>query len=214
LRFCASTRRARRLPNWRASTGLAYGADGLEDSSAVPERHGSEAEFRDQETCIAERCVFHSVSFSCELGVTECSLINRTKKSSGDCIRERIKRSLCVALWCRLNVWRDLRHVIPPFPSPDALGIFALDQRQASIAEEHTQRRLGGIDDSEQRGCSRFRIAWRGCRAEGTDAYAFSRDRMTAAVTQLLERCHPQRFRSSRCAVGGRGEHMDFRERR
>src|SRR6202166_4686656 len=46
--------------------GLAYGADGLEDSSAVPERHGSEAEFRDQETCIAERCVFHGIFLSCE----------------------------------------------------------------------------------------------------------------------------------------------------
>src|ERR1700681_4664659 len=46
--------------------GLAYGADGLEDSSAIPERHGSEAEFRDQETCIAERCVFHGIFLSCE----------------------------------------------------------------------------------------------------------------------------------------------------
>jgi hypothetical protein len=39
--------------------GLANGADGLEDSSAVPECHGSEAEFRNQEASIAERCVFH-----------------------------------------------------------------------------------------------------------------------------------------------------------
>src|SRR6202048_480378 len=43
--------------------GLANGADGPEDSSAIPERHGSEAEFLNQETCIAERCVFHGVSF-------------------------------------------------------------------------------------------------------------------------------------------------------
>jgi hypothetical protein len=41
------------------------------------------------------------------------------------------------------------RHVVPSFPGPDALGIFALDQRQAGVAEEHTQRRLGGVDDSE-----------------------------------------------------------------
>src|ERR1700687_1420598 len=41
------------------------------------------------------------------------------------------------------------RNVVPPFPGPDALGIFALDQRQAGVAEEHTQRRLGGVDDSE-----------------------------------------------------------------
>jgi hypothetical protein len=42
---------------------LSDGADALEDPSAVPERHGSEAEFRNQETRIAERCVFHDVSF-------------------------------------------------------------------------------------------------------------------------------------------------------
>src|SRR5258708_38664445 len=42
---------------------LAYGADGLEEPSAVPECHGSEAEFRNQETGIAERCVFHGISF-------------------------------------------------------------------------------------------------------------------------------------------------------
>ena len=43
---------------------LAHGADGLEDSPTVTERHGSEAEFRDQETCIAERCVFHGFYLS------------------------------------------------------------------------------------------------------------------------------------------------------
>jgi hypothetical protein len=42
----------------------ADGADGLEESSSVPESHGSEAEFRNQETCIAERCVFHVVFLS------------------------------------------------------------------------------------------------------------------------------------------------------
>src|SRR6266404_3526892 len=41
------------------SLGLAHGADGLEDPSAVPECHGSEAESRNQETRIAKRCVFH-----------------------------------------------------------------------------------------------------------------------------------------------------------
>src|SRR3984957_15657540 len=41
--------------------GLVNGADRPEESSAVPERHGSEAEFRNQQTCIAERCVFHVV---------------------------------------------------------------------------------------------------------------------------------------------------------
>jgi len=39
--------------------GLANGADALEEASSVPECHGSEAEFRNQETRIAERCVFH-----------------------------------------------------------------------------------------------------------------------------------------------------------
>src|SRR4029077_11394997 len=39
--------------------GLANGADGFEEPSAVPECHGSEAEFRNQDTRIAERCVFH-----------------------------------------------------------------------------------------------------------------------------------------------------------
>src|SRR6202035_3084934 len=43
--------------------GLANAADALEDPSAVPERHGSEAESRNQETSIAERCVFHDVLF-------------------------------------------------------------------------------------------------------------------------------------------------------
>jgi hypothetical protein len=38
--------------------GLANGADDLEEPSAVPECHGSEAEFRNQGTRIAERCVF------------------------------------------------------------------------------------------------------------------------------------------------------------
>src|SRR6202030_238994 len=70
--------------------GLATGADGLVEPSAVPECHRSEAEFRNEETCIAERCVFHDVFLSCE--------------SSGDCFPERIKSCLCVALGpCRLT---------------------------------------------------------------------------------------------------------------
>jgi len=44
--------------------GLVNGADRLEEPSAVPECHGSEAEFRNQETCIAQRCKFHGVSLS------------------------------------------------------------------------------------------------------------------------------------------------------
>ena len=43
------------------SPGQANGADALEEPSDVPEYHGSEAEFRNQETCTAERCVFHGV---------------------------------------------------------------------------------------------------------------------------------------------------------
>ena len=45
---------------------LVDGADGFEEPSAVPECHGSEAEFRNQETRIAERRVFHDVFLSCE----------------------------------------------------------------------------------------------------------------------------------------------------
>jgi hypothetical protein len=40
---------------------MVNGADGLEESSAIPERHGSETEFRNQKTRIAGRCVFHDV---------------------------------------------------------------------------------------------------------------------------------------------------------
>jgi hypothetical protein len=43
--------------------GLADGADGLEEPFAAPDCHGSEAEFRDQETCMTKRCVFHDVPF-------------------------------------------------------------------------------------------------------------------------------------------------------
>src|SRR5882724_274027 len=39
--------------------GLVNGADGFEKPSAVPECHGSEAEFRNQQTCVAERRLFH-----------------------------------------------------------------------------------------------------------------------------------------------------------
>ena len=58
--------------------GLANGADALEEASAVPECHGSEAEFRNQETCIAERCVLHGVFLSC---VSELSLARRCQSS-------------------------------------------------------------------------------------------------------------------------------------
>src|ERR1700724_611483 len=40
---------------------LANGADALEEPSAVPECHGSEAKFRNQQTRISEGCVFHGV---------------------------------------------------------------------------------------------------------------------------------------------------------
>src|SRR6202035_5161722 len=39
--------------------GLVNSADSLEEASAVPEGHSPEAESRNQETRIAERCVFH-----------------------------------------------------------------------------------------------------------------------------------------------------------
>jgi hypothetical protein len=45
---------------------LANGADDFEHSSAVPEGHRSEAQFRDQEARIAEGCVFHGVFSICE----------------------------------------------------------------------------------------------------------------------------------------------------
>jgi hypothetical protein len=41
--------------------GLVNGADGLEESTAIPGRHGSETEFRNPEIRMAERCVFHDV---------------------------------------------------------------------------------------------------------------------------------------------------------
>jgi hypothetical protein len=56
--------------------GLANGADALEEPSAVPECHGSEAELRNQETCIAERCVLHDVFLFCE---AEVSLAGRCR---------------------------------------------------------------------------------------------------------------------------------------
>src|SRR5258705_5285337 len=56
--------------------GLANGADGLEEPSSVPEGHGSEAELRNQETCIAERCVLHGVFLSCG---AEVSLAGRCR---------------------------------------------------------------------------------------------------------------------------------------
>ena len=52
--------------------GLTNDAEGLEEPSAVSERHGSEAEFRHQETCIAERFVFHDVLLSPLLRFRSC----------------------------------------------------------------------------------------------------------------------------------------------
>ena len=52
------------------SLGLADGADTLDEPSAVTECHGSEAESRYQETCMAECCVFHDGFLSCETGVS------------------------------------------------------------------------------------------------------------------------------------------------
>ena len=89
--------------------GLANAADGLEEPSAIPECHGSEAEFRDHETGIAERCVFHGGSFPISLGVSEHSLIHRTKKLVGDGIPERIKPCFRVAL-CPRRLARDKIH--------------------------------------------------------------------------------------------------------
>jgi hypothetical protein len=63
--------------------GLANGADGLEEPSAVPECHGSEAEFRNQETCIAERRVFHGVFLSCD---TANFLASGLKRQDNDLI--------------------------------------------------------------------------------------------------------------------------------
>src|SRR3984957_8040678 len=50
-----------RCLNQLIGSRLANGSDGFEHASAVPEGHGSEAQFRDQETRIAEGCVFHGV---------------------------------------------------------------------------------------------------------------------------------------------------------
>src|SRR5260370_8226991 len=52
-----------RCRNQLIGSRLANGSDGFEHSSAVPEGHGSEAQFRDHETRIAEGCVFHAVFF-------------------------------------------------------------------------------------------------------------------------------------------------------
>src|ERR1700732_2889059 len=55
-----------RCLNQLIGSRLANGSDGFEHSSAVPEGHGSEAQFRDQETRIAEGCGFHGVFLLCE----------------------------------------------------------------------------------------------------------------------------------------------------
>src|SRR5207302_1462023 len=57
-------------------------------------------------------------------------------------------------------------YIVPLLPGGDALGIFALDYQESAVAEENTQRRFGGVDDSEQSGRSRFRIAGRGRGAD------------------------------------------------
>src|SRR6202040_3317412 len=80
--------------------GLANAADRLEEPSAVPESHGSEAEFRNQQTCIAERCVLHCVFLSRE---SEVSLARRCRSlawaldSPQECVdaTKAINRALC-----------------------------------------------------------------------------------------------------------------------
>ena len=55
-----------------------------------------------------------------------------------------------------------LRHVgdvVPLLPGGDAVGVFLLDHRQPDIAEEHPERRLGGIDERQHRRSGRRRIA-------------------------------------------------------
>ncbi len=82
---------------------------------------------------------------------------------------------------------RFQRHVVPPFPGLDALGIFALDHREADVAEEHTQRGFGGVDDSEQRGGSRFGIAVPGCGAEAGERGA--RGVIRGQLLRAMRRC-------------------------
>jgi hypothetical protein len=63
---CELLQAKKRAKDQFISPGQANGADALEEHSSVSECHGSEAEFRNQETCIAERCVVHDVLLSCE----------------------------------------------------------------------------------------------------------------------------------------------------
>jgi hypothetical protein len=65
-RECELLQATKRARDQFIRPGLVNCADALEEPSAVPECHGSEAEFRNQETCIAERCVFHDVFLSWE----------------------------------------------------------------------------------------------------------------------------------------------------
>jgi hypothetical protein len=69
LTLCVIVRRIKevdatvdRRPDQFIGPSLVNGTNGLEEPSPVSEGHGAEAEFRDKETCIAERCVFHGGS--------------------------------------------------------------------------------------------------------------------------------------------------------
>jgi hypothetical protein len=58
---CELLQAKKRAKDQFISPGLANGADALEKPSDVPECHGSEAKFRNQQTCVARRCVSHGV---------------------------------------------------------------------------------------------------------------------------------------------------------
>src|ERR1700678_1375442 len=60
---CELLQATKRARDQFISPGLANGADALEEPSDVPECHGSEAKFRNQQTCVAKRCVFRGVLF-------------------------------------------------------------------------------------------------------------------------------------------------------
>ena len=73
------------------------GAGGLEEPSAVLECHGSETEFRNQKTCIAERCVFHGMFLS---GEAEVSMTGSIGRWHGVLVLRKGKR--CEFGWRRL----------------------------------------------------------------------------------------------------------------
>src|SRR5277367_1991752 len=68
-----------RCLNQLIGTHLANGSDGFEYSSAIAEGHGSEAQFRDQETRIAEGCIFH--------GVFLLLRVRRSSRTAGEVMR-------------------------------------------------------------------------------------------------------------------------------